>query len=228
MEAQQLKILIFDVDSVLVDVTRSYHCTIVQTVRYFTRCRVRRSQIHRWKNRSGYNDDWKLTADWIRALGVRVPYRQVVRKFQQLYLGRNFTGNIAQERWLLARRQLERLARRYELALFSGRPRRELLHTLKKFSVRRYFRRIVAMEDVKRRKPAPEGLQRILRGREPCSALYVGDNVDDALAAHRAGVPFVGVLPRGSIARRVRARRLRRHGARILLSDVNELEKFLP
>lgn len=227
MKTQQLKILIFDVDSVLVDVTRSYHRTIVDTVRYFTGCRVRRSQIHVWKNRSGYNDDWKLTADWIRSLGVHVPYRRVVRKFQQLYRGRNFNGNIAQERWLLERRRLKRLARRYELGVFSGRPRRELLHTLEKFGVRRYFRRIVALGDVKRSKPAPEGLLRILRGREPRTALYVGDNVDDALAARRAGVPFVGLLPRGSVAWRVRARRLRRHGARLLLSDINELEKFL-
>ncbi len=228
MEAAKLKILVFDVDSVLVDVSDSYHRTIVETVHYFTSRRVRPSQIHVWKNRSGYNDDWKLTADWIRALGVRVPYRRVVRKFQQLYRGRNFDGNIARERWLLVRGRLRRLARHYELALFSGRPRRELLHTLKKFRVRGYFRRIVALGDVKRQKPAPEGLLRILRGREPRSALYVGDNVDDALAARRAGVPFVGVLPRGSVARRVRARRLRRHGACLLLSHVNELKKFLP
>ncbi len=221
------KIVIFDVDGVLVDVRDSYHRTIVETVRHFTGRRVTRNQIHRWKNRSGYNDDWKLTVDWIRSLGGRVRYGEVTRKFQRLYRGEKFDGYIARERWLLSREQLRRLAQRAELTIFTGRPRREALHTLRKFGVRAYFRRIVALQDVKRSKPDPEGLLRILNGRDPRSAIYVGDNIDDALAAHRAGVAFLGVLPPGSAARRFRAAGLREWGARAVLDTVNRVEKWL-
>jgi phosphoglycolate phosphatase-like HAD superfamily hydrolase len=60
----------------------------------------------------------------------------------------------------------------------------------------------------------------------PQNALYLGDVLDDALAARSAGVPFVGILPRGSEARRVRAGQLREQGARNILNDANELERF--
>lgn len=227
MEKLSPKIVIFDVDGVLVDVRDSYHRTIVETVRCFTGRRVSVTDIHRWKSRSGYNDDWKLTADWIRSLGQRVPFAEVTRVFQQLYRRKKFDGYIRRERWLFARRRLQRMARRAELAVFTGRPRREVLDTLKKFGVRRYFCRIAALEDVKRSKPDPEGLRRILNGRDPTAALYVGDNIDDALAAKCAGIAFVGVLPRGSVGRRLRASTLRRLGARIILDNVNELEPWL-
>jgi len=43
------------------------------------------------------------------------------------------------------------------------------------------------MDDAKR-KPHPEGLHKILGGRDPSTALYLGDNIDDALAAREANV----------------------------------------
>jgi phosphoglycolate phosphatase-like HAD superfamily hydrolase len=70
-------------------------------------------------------------------------------------------------------------------------------------------------------------LLKILNGREAASALYLGDNVDDALAAHAAGVPFCGVLPRGSAARRVLGPKLNALGARAILHRVKDVERFL-
>jgi phosphoglycolate phosphatase-like HAD superfamily hydrolase len=55
----------------------------------------------------------------------------------------------------------------------------------------------------------------------------VGDNVDDALAAQAARMPFVGILPRRSEERRQRGTRLRKLGALAILSDINELEAWL-
>jgi HAD superfamily phosphatase len=222
------ELVVFDMDGVLVDVRESYHCTILQTVRHFTGRRAARAEIQHWKNRSGYNDDWKLTTDWIRSLGGRESYERVKRQFERFYWGENGKGNVARERWLLDRARLSRWARRAELAIFTGRNRRELQHTLERFGVQNYFRRTVTLDDVRRAKPHPEGLRRILDGGDPKAALYVGDNIDDALAARRCGMTFVGVLPRNSEARRLRVARLRRAGASLILSDVNELERWLP
>jgi len=47
---------------------------------------------------------------------------------------------------------------------------------------------------VKKGKPDPEGLHLLLDGAPPRDAIYLGDNIDDALAAKRARVPFLGVL----------------------------------
>jgi HAD superfamily hydrolase (TIGR01548 family) len=220
-------IIVFDVDGVLVDVRRTFLRCTLETVRHFTGRRVRAGEVHAWKNRSGYNDDWRLTTDWIRTLGRRVPYETVKRKYMEFYWGTNGNGYVRGERWLLDAAALRRLARRAELSLFTGRTREELRHTLTRFGTAKHFRAIVTFDDVRQGKPHPEGLLRILDSRAPSTAVYVGDNVDDALAARAAGVAFVGVLPRGSDARRVRAPRLRELGALTVLGHAGELEAWL-
>lgn len=221
------RIIIFDVDGVLVDVRNTFHRCTIETVRYFTGRRVRRSEIHEWKNRSGFNDDWKLTTAWINQLGRRITYDEVKRKYMEFYWGRNGDGYVTGERWLVPPAALRRLTRCAELDLFTGRTRQELAHTLSRFRTGKYFRRIVTMDDVARQKPDPEGLLRILRGRAPETALYLGDNVDDAIAARAAGIPFIGVLPRGGLVRKLRAPRLRTLGALTILSSAARLESCL-
>lgn len=222
------KLVVFDVDGVLVDVRGSFHRSIIDTVKHFTGRRVTYAQIQQWKMRSGYNDDWNLTTDWVNSLGGNVKYPQVKRQFQKIYWGANGRkGNVWRERWLVSPRTLERWTKRAELALFTGRTRKELRHTLEHFGVAHLFSRVVTMDDVDRLKPDPEGLQTLLKGADPETAIYLGDNLDDALASKGAGVPFLGVLPRGSEAHRVRAGQLREHGARIILHSTNELEKYL-
>jgi phosphoglycolate phosphatase-like HAD superfamily hydrolase len=82
------------------------------------------------------------------------------------------------------------------------------------------------MDDVKKGKPDPEGLHLLLNGASPRDAVYLGDNIDDALAAKRARVPFLGVLPQGSEAHRLRAAKLRELGALAVINSVRDLEKF--
>ena len=219
-------VIIFDVDGVLVDTRGSFQQTTLETVKFFAGKRVTRRELHRWKNRPGFNDDWKLSTAWVKALGRNIEYDEVKRKFVELYWGENGKGNVAQEKWLLPAANLRRLSKLAELDIFTGRIRPELDYTLERWGVRDFFRKIVSVENVKRPKPAPDGLLQILDGRDPNSALYVGDNVDDALAAQAARMPFVGVLPRGSEERRQRGSRLRKLGALTILSDVKELEAF--
>ncbi|MCL5287374.1 MAG: HAD family hydrolase [Acidobacteria bacterium] len=221
------EILIFDVDGVLVDVGGSFHKSTLDTVRHYTGKRFRAADILRWKSQSGYNDDWKLTTDWICSLGVAVEYAEVKQQFQKFYWGTNGRGNVALEKWLVTAATLRRLARRAELAVFTGRTRHELSHTFERADAARYFKSIITLDDVQGSKPNPEGLLKILSGREPSTALYLGDNVDDALAAKAAGVPFAGVLPRGSAARRVLGPKLRESGARTILHRAADVLDWL-
>ncbi len=233
MSAQKSKgkprpqILIFDVDGVLIEVSGSFHRSIIDTVHHFTGRRVTSAEIHQWKNRSGYNDDWRLSTDWIASLGAKIPYEQVKAQFQNFYWGNNGNGNVRRERWLVSAAQIARWSKTFELALFTGRSKEELSYTLDGLPVRAHFRRIVTMEDVARLKPAPDGLHKILNGRDPDNALYLGDSIDDALAAREAGVPFLGVLPTRSEARRARAKGLRDLGALHILNCVRDLDRWL-
>jgi len=223
------RILIFDVDDVLLDVRHSYQRTVLETVRRFTGKRVTYEQLHEWKNRPGYNDDWRLTADWVASLGRVVPYETVKEQYIRIFWGKDGAGkgNIHRERWLVSVRDVRRWAQSFELAVFTGRNREEFGFSFEAWPGHQYFRRVVTAEDVKRGKPDPEGLLLILGGRDPGKALYLGDNVDDAKAARAAGVPFLGVLSRGSLAHRKRAAGLRRLGALAILHHVRELEGWV-
>ena len=214
-------------DGVLVDTRGSFQLTTLQTVRFFTKKPVTLRELHAWKNRPGFNDDWKLSTTWINDLGGNVTFDEVKKKFQEIYWGEKFRGNVAKEKWLLSNSALSRLARKSELAIFTGRYWNELNYTLDRNKVRRDFKTIVTVEDVANPKPAPDGLIKILHGREPHQALYVGDNVDDALAAQSARVPFLGILPKTGEERRQRSTRLRELGALDILSDISRLEAWL-
>lgn len=228
--ARRLKypaVIVFDVDGVLVDVRGSFQKTTLETVKFFTGKKVTRAELHNWKNKSGYNDDWKLSTAWVHALGGSAEYGEVKAKFVDLYWGQDGNGNVRNEKWLLPASRMRRLARRSRLALFTGRTREELEYTLARCGCRHLLSEIVTVEDVKLPKPDSEGLQKIAGGRETSDLLYLGDNVDDALAAQAAHVPFVGVLPQQSIERRQRAKRLRELGALAILPDIKQLEEWL-
>ena len=67
----------------------------------------------------------------------------------------------------------------------------------------------------------------ILGKRGPKTALYLGDNVDDALAAQAAGVPFMAILQKTADGYRQRAKRFRDLGALTLLERARDLDHWL-
>jgi HAD superfamily phosphatase len=227
MKSKFPQIIIFDVDGVLVDVRGSFHRTLIETLYHFTGKRVSSAEVHAWKNRGGFNDDWKLSHAWIQSLGFQNSYEEIKSKFQEIYWGDLRSGNVKRERWLLPKTALKRLAKNSELAIFTGRVRPELDYTLDRNQLRGYFKTIVTVENVRLPKPDPQGLELILNGRDARSAIYLGDNIDDARAAQAARVPFIGVLPYRSEARRHRAASLTKLGARTILGSVRQLENWL-
>jgi HAD superfamily hydrolase (TIGR01548 family) len=215
------------VDGVLVDTRGSFQLTTLQTVKFFTKKRVTARELHAWKNRPGFNDDWKLSTAWVNDLGANFSYDEIKKKFQEIYWGQNRQGNVRKEKWLLRKSTLARLTKRAELGIFTGRTWQELNYTLDRNDVRSSFKTIVTVEEVLNPKPAPDGLVKILNGRPPAEALYVGDNIDDALAAQSAQVPFLAILPRAGEERRQRSMRLGELGALAILNDISELEAWL-
>lgn len=184
-----LPILIFDMDGVLVDVTESYRETIAATVEHYTGARPTNEQIQQFKNQGGFNDDWRLSHHIISGIGFEVPFEEMKAYFQELFLG----GLILREKWIAHPGVLEKLSEQFRLAIFTGRPREEAVITLKRFAAGLTFDPIVAMEDVEKPKPAPEGLERIARGNPDAKLIYIGDSIDDARSARAAKIPFIGI-----------------------------------
>jgi HAD superfamily hydrolase (TIGR01548 family) len=222
------KILIFDVDGVLIDVRGTYWRSALETVRYLSGKRVTYAELHKWKSKPGYNDDWRMTADWVTSLGRPTTYAEARMAFEKFYWGTDGQpGNVRNEKFLVTPGQVDRWASRFELNLFTGRTRREFSSTFDTWPSAARFRTVVTMDDVKNIKPHPEGLLKILGRRDPATAVYLGDNIDDALAARDAGVPFMAILPRDAHGYRQRAARFRELRALALLPRATDLNAWL-
>jgi HAD superfamily phosphatase len=221
------EVLVFDMDGVLVDVTASYGETIRETVRRFTGREVSHEAIQDLKNAGGWNNDWELTHKLIRDAGVAVDYETVVAAFQSLFLGSDGNGWIRRERWIPRPGLLETLARRYRMAIFTGRTHQEARLTLERFARGIPFDPVIGSDDVREGKPAPEGLLRIAERTDASALVYVGDTVDDARAARAARVPFVGIAATQNPRRAELEALLSAEGAFAVLADVNELPEVL-
>jgi HAD superfamily phosphatase len=219
--------VVFDMDGVLVDVSESYRETIQQTVEHFTGKRPARPDIQDWKNRGGWNDDWKLSTAMIRAQGVAAQYEEVVEYFQKIFHGDGTGGLILREQWIAKPGLFERLTERYRLAVFTGRLRWEAQLTLQRFAPATQFAPIVGADDVAKHKPEPDGLLHIAAGAPGTPLWYVGDTVDDARCAKSAGVPFIGIASPSSPRRDELIALFQAEGARAILDDINQLEGAL-
>lgn len=188
--------LVFDMDGVLVDVSDSYYAAVKYTYQYFTGKELSDEEIKTAKNQGGLNNDWDLTAHLIEKYGFNFAYEDIVTVFQQHYWN-DGNGSINNETLLIDPKLLAYLAEKYNIALFTGRPREEALYTLKKFDLDRYFSVMVTMNDLSKsqQKPHPQGLNIIKDAFFTSRLIYFGDTVDDAKCAADFGAYGVGVLP---------------------------------
>jgi HAD superfamily phosphatase len=220
--------IVFDCDGVLVEVTESYREAIQQTVAAFTGERPSRELIQEFKNRGGWNNDWKLSHQLIIDAGVEAPYAEVVAKFDRLFMGEDGDGLIVRERWIAKPGLIERLEKRYQLAILTGRERYELDATLGRLGMAGRFDPLITHDMECRPKPAPDGLLLIAAQLPGAKLWYVGDTVDDACCARAAGVPFIGIAAPENPRYGELVRALQREGAVGVLGDINQLEDVLP
>jgi HAD superfamily phosphatase len=216
-------LIIFDMDGVLVDVSESYRATIQATVHHFTGYEPARAEIQDWKNRGGWNDDWKLSHAMIAERGPEVAYDTVVDQFQKFFHGDGSNGLMQRERWIARSGMFERLAASHTLAVFTGRLRWEANMTLDRFHPG-IFDPVVGCDDVTNPKPHPEGLVRICSDVPHGKCWYVGDTIDDARSAAGAGIPFIGIAEPNNPRYNTLVQLLRAEGAIAVLDDINTLE----
>jgi HAD superfamily phosphatase len=211
--------LVFDMDGVLVEVSESYRETLVLTVKHFTGETITRDSIQEYKNQGGWNNDWSLSQRICRDFGVEIPYATIVEYFNYLFLDQ---GMIHRERWIPRDGLLDRLAEKFEFAIFTGRTTEEAEITLKREGLRDRFL-LVTANDVEHEKPAPDGLLKIAALHPSKKLLYIGDTVDDARCAKAAYVPFIGVAARRSPRRDELVELLQSEGAIQVVEDINEI-----
>jgi len=325
------KLIVFDMDGVLIDVSRSYRETVRQTARLFFKMAPSSEKLPEplfpltdlaaVKQSGGLNNDWDLSCRVISLLFnvIEKPpvyerkdpwdrYRETISKcrvgalseflkstptplsallgkvgktqnafikglytgdvgsgniikqiFQEVYLGKDLfeaTYGLApqfyldegfnhREQLLIDKPILEELAANHIVAIATGRPRAEAHYPLDRFGIRKYFTRIMALEDcleeearrqkteakkVSLSKPDPFMLDAIAEGQKNLFAesYYIGDMPDDMIAAKKSagGYKAVGMIMSAPDKERLK-KALKRAGADTIIENFNQLKGFV-
>ena len=173
-----MKVIIFDVDGVLVDVRESYHLAIKKTAEFFLGREVSLGYIREVKFSKAINNDWDVTYEVLRSYGLSVDYTELVDKFAEFYEKLKF-----HEKQLLPADFFRGLReKKVPLGIVTGRPRKDLIFALERFNLSEFFKAIVDEDDVpdkRLRKPHPFPLHLCMKMLGASEGVYVGDSKAD-------------------------------------------------
>lgn len=137
-------------------------------------------------------------------------YKKMKDIFQVFYLGSllfgknekrnppltNIRGLILDEKRLVSIKLLDALNNmKLKLGIVTGRPKKEALFAVKNFQLQDLFPKdyIVALEDAAKEKPFPDSLLEAKKRMRVEKPIYIGDTINDVIAARRANMPCVFV-----------------------------------
>jgi HAD superfamily phosphatase len=208
-----MKVLVFDVDGVIVDVSKTYHVAIKKTVEHYLKREIPLKEVKNFKFRFGINNDYYASYAIISHLLFGVPQEEIVKlsrecknavaeclreKFQiPLTVGeitKTFVDYYERikdnERILLEPYIFEWLKRKgYKLGVLTGRPETDLVYSFKKFNLLDKFDVIVhddTLLETSLKKPNPFALKYTLDrlgASKGDEKFYIGDTISDKLMA---------------------------------------------
>ena len=180
--------IIFDMDGILIDVSRSYREAIRLTAAYFLNRQIKKSEVEKIKNKIGMNNDWDASYALINKQEIN--YEIVKDYFQKIYLG----GLINNEKLFVSKQKLQLLKKRYKkLGIATGRPKAEANYVIKKNKLQGIFDCIISMEDVSKGKPEPDMLLAVIRKLKLKNTVYIGDSPNDVIASEKANISSIYV-----------------------------------
>ena len=197
---------------------------------------------------------------WVYRSGDMNKENLIKRIFQEVYLGGKFSshydlphffnrekGLYRQEQMIIPKKILATLRRKVFMGIASGRPRFEAELALKRFRLLPYFKSLVTLDECeeeenriyrltgkkrKRSKPHPYSILRAIReiGISHSIFGYVGDVVDDMLAAQRAKKDL-NILAIGFLSdernKKTARESLIKAGADLVIEDPKELLRLI-
>lgn len=148
--------VLFDMDGVIVDVSKSFRQAIVETAARFGVV-VTPEDIAAAKAAGNASDDWDLTRRLCGDAGVDVTFEEVRDVFERIYQGDDGIPGLKLEEGLFVDVDLlERWAKSMPLGIVTARPRKDAVELLERFDIGRLFAVVVAREDAPSKPdPAP-------------------------------------------------------------------------
>jgi HAD superfamily phosphatase len=208
-----MKVLIFDVDGVIIDVSKTYHVAIKKTVEHYLGGEIPLERIKRFKFDFGINNDYYVSYAIISHLKYGVPFEEIVKLSKEC---KNAVAECLKEKFgipltvekitetfvdyfeelkddeslLLEPYIFEWLKRKgYKLGVLTGRPETDLVYSFKKFNLLDKFDVIVhddTLEETSLKKPNPYALKYtldLLGASGTTEKYYFGDTISDKTMA---------------------------------------------
>jgi len=190
--------ILFDMDGVLADVSRSYRQATLDTVLHYGR-EITAEDIAAEIALGDANNDWVLSRRLLAKRGVNVSLGEVTQTFEALYQGTadrpgkaGRPGLREQETLLVDPALLEGLRSRFRLGVVTGRPRADAERFLATHNITHFFDTVVCLGDAAS-KPDPAPVRLALEQLGVGCAWMLGDTPDDIRAARGAAVLPLGV-----------------------------------
>lgn len=215
--------VVFDMDGVLIDVSKSYRVAIQETFKHFSDREISLEEISEAKKLGGLNNDWDLTEFLLKKYGFNINYDDIVNVFTSYYKKLAET-----EEPIVNHEFFQNLSKDYNLVIFTGRTKEEAFFTLDKHGFADYFYPIITMAEVgfERQKPDAFGLEIIKEKIITDKIYYLGDTVDDMACAITANVSAIGVLPPQDKSEEL-VTLLKSKNAMVVLEKTEDLIEFL-
>lgn len=172
------KIIIFDLDGVLINSKRNMIDTIKKTNKF---CGIH-IKFHEYEKYIGMPFNKILN---------KIGIRNNQNKIQKIYKKFSLQNILKVKIKLNVLKQIKRLYEKYDLAIFTSKDKERTLKVLGKD--KKYFRFVITPEDIKKGKPNPEGLKKIKRkgNYKIKDMIYVGDTMFDFLAAKKINIKYL-------------------------------------
>ena len=188
MQGEEVKAILFDMDGVLVDSLDAWCCVFNATLKHF-----------------GFKP--LLKKEFIKDFGAPIEHDvkkyfkgETIKKVEHIY-NLKFKKGIKQIRLFpQSISTLKKLKKHpIKIGLITNSTRFITNEILNHFKLKKYFQAIVTMDDVKRRKPAPDMILKACKKLKvkPKNTILVGDTMNDMIAGRRAGCISVGYKVKG-------------------------------
>ena len=187
MQRKEVKAVLFDLDGVLVDSEKAWFHVFNDTLKHFGVKPIPKKEFSKIFGNTiekNIKSVINITAKEANKLAIR--YFDKNKKYVKVFPE---TKNV-----------LKKLSKsKVRMALITNTPRRILISTFKHNKLKKYFKAIVTVDDVKKGKPAPDMILKACKVLKvnPKNTILIGDTINDMIAGKRAGCVTVGYKIKG-------------------------------
>jgi len=225
---KSLEAVLWDMDGVLADVSKSYRTSILETAKFWGVIATH-EDLEKIKNEGNANNDWvvskRLIDSKIEAGRLSPTLQEVTDKFEEIYQGTEAVPGLWKLESLVPSIELlKKLKSAFpKMGIVTGRPRHDANKFIQTFNLTEFFDVVVCMEDTPKPKPDPSPVKAALDALGVTKAVLIGDTPDDIMAATFAKIGGIGALVVNNDNPKTRAALEKCNP----LATVNNLQQFL-